>query len=851
MTESFNDVSAQNAKHVKKITLLHNEYKSLQDRHAVFYQLNQLSTDSDDLFSFYQKMHKAIASIMDADHFYIAMYDQTLETIEFVYHHDAYINFPDGPLPYSHFDDTILQYVIDKGKPLFATASVIEKEKHTGVIGFDGNDWLGVPLINNGQVIGLMVVQNYSDEELYEEQDLELLTFTSQHIVTAIIRLQDRERLQKAVNARTHELMQQIRERERSELLQESLFKISELTNDPSLNINQFYTHVHNIVGQLVSSQNFFIARHDKENSRIVFSYYVDSHTADLSSDFQSRLFSNGYTEYVIQQAKSVLLNQDDMLALYKEGVTRAPEPETISWLGVPLIHSGDTLGAMVVQSYSKNITFNEQDAEILKFVSQHICSAIKRRELAEIKKHTQSMLEHQVKIRTLALEEEIKQRKQVEGQLKYAALHDSLTGLANRTIFVDLLNHAIACSRRNAAFKFAVLFLDLDRFKNVNDSLGHYAGDKLLKIVAKELDRMVRGKDTVARFGGDEFVILIEDLEENKEALEIAQRITDLLALPFSIDNQPVFIGTSIGLLFNDSRYDNADTMLRDADTAMYHAKDKGRGRYEIFDSSMHKKVQNALSLEMDMRAGIANKEFLPYFQPIVRLSDNKTIGFEALVRWKSKSRGFVYPNDFIPLAEETNLVLDIDFMVFENSCRYLKAWQDKYNCDDMYISCNLYCNHFFSTTLAEDLEKVINRVGIKTKNIRIELTERALLENTHMVLANMKALKKLGIKILLDDFGTGYSSLSYLHRFPIDVLKIDRSFIINAYEHDNHRAIIKTIIDLATNLNMETVGEGIENLADAELLNKMECVYGQGYYFAKAMHPDSVINYLIEHTQ
>lgn len=262
-----------------------------------------------------------------------------------------------------------------------------------------------------------------------------------------------------------------------------------------------------------------------------------------------------------------------------------------------------------------------------------------------------------------------------------------------------------------------------------------------------------------------------------------------------------------------------------------------------------MHKKVQNALSLEADIREAIVKKEFIPYFQPIVRLSDNKTVGFEALARWESETRGFVYPNDFIPLAEETNLVLDIDFLVFEKSCRELKSWQTKYNREDLYISCNFYCNHFFSATLADDIEKIINRVGINPSSIRMELTERALLENTHMVLANMNALNKLGIKILLDDFGTGYSSLSYLHRFPIDVLKIDRSFINNAYDHENHRAIIKTIIDLAANLNMSTVGEGIENPEDAELLDQMDCKYGQGFYFSKPMPADKVSLHIQKH--
>jgi EAL domain-containing protein (putative c-di-GMP-specific phosphodiesterase class I) len=300
--------------------------------------------------------------------------------------------------------------------------------------------------------------------------------------------------------------------------------------------------------------------------------------------------------------------------------------------------------------------------------------------------------------------------------------------------------------------------------------------------------------------------------------------------------------------VLFNDERYDSADIMLRDADTAMYHAKDKGKGRYEVFDSSMQKKVEHALELEADIRDGIANSEFSPYFQPIVDLKTETGVGFEALARWQSTKRGFVYPDDFIPLAEETNLVMAIDFLILEKSCLQLKQWQAICGRNDLYVSCNLYGNHFFSATLPADIEEIIQRVGIKPSQLRVELTERALLENSDLVLENMNALNMLGVKILLDDFGTGYSSLSYLHRFPIDVLKIDRSFINNVHEHDNHQAIIKTIIDLATNLNMGTVGEGIENLADAELLTAMACRYGQGYYYAKPMAAADSEKYLLK---
>lgn len=841
-TQNFESLSSNEKELANEAFQLRLKYQKLQTRYTALFELNKLSNECTDLHSFYKQTHKIISSLMKAENFYVAIYDPTFSTLDFTYHVDEKDTFPKGPISIQDFEGGLTKYVIDTKKPLLATPQTIDEltvNKQLRMVGAEGVDWLGVPLLKDGYVIGVMAVQSYSEETRYTEQDLDLLMYTAQHVVSAITRLQDHERLSKAVDSRTRELMQQIRDREKSELLQESLFKISELTNDNSIEISKFYSKVHNIVGQLINAANFYIAKLSSNNNLLNFVYYADQNSDDLSRDFQPRTMSNNLTELVIRKGETLLLSREDIIELHNKGLISTPHKASTTWLGVPLIHSGVVIGAMVIQSYHSKLVYTQKDAEMLNFVSNHVASAIKRREHLAFERQTHEILEQQVKLRTLALEEEISQRKQAEEKLMHAATHDNLTGLANRVIFIDLLNHAIASSTRFPERVFAILFLDLDRFKVVNDSLGHHAGDILLKIVAKKLVDLVRTKDTVARFGGDEFVILIEDLESKQEAYDIAKRITEFLSTPFVIEEQPVYIGTSIGVLFNNERYDTADTMLRDADTAMYHAKEKGRGRYEVFDSSMHSTIQNALMLEADIREAIKHEEFIPYYQPIVNLSNDRIIGFEALARWESKKRGFVFPNDFIPLAEDRNLVKPIDFQILEKSCTQLKAWHTKLKCEDLYISCNLYSDHFFSLSLAEDISEILERVGISPNNLRIELTERALLDNSDIVLKNMKALKKIGVKILLDDFGTGYSSLSYLHLFPIDVLKIDRSFITNVHDHESHQAIIKTIIDLATNLEMSTVGEGIESLKDAEILKNMNCRFGQGYYFSRPLKP------------
>lgn len=832
-----------------ELALLKLAHQKLEHRHTALFKLNQLSQDCDELGSFYHQVHLVIKSLMTAENFYIVMFDRTLDTLKFVYHVDEEDDTPEGDIPYASFKGSLTSYVIDTGKAFLATPTEIDRMVQNGVLnymGTTGMDWLGVPLLHDGYVIGVMAVQSYSESTRYSDQDKELLTYAAQHIISALIRLQDHEQLQKAVASRTTELMEQIREREKAELLQESLYRISELTNRTDLEIDRFYAQVHNIIGQLINAENFFIAKYDNDSDTIDFVYYVDQNSKNAAEDFMPQKSSDSYTAYVVRSAKTCLLNHDNMYELYERGETRKPQEETQSWLGVPLINDGDVIGVLAIQSYEKGLGYNDHDAELLNFVSHHVTTAIKRRENAEYVRRSHEMLEQQVKLRTEALEDEIRQRKQAEQMLKHSASHDALTGLPNRSVFLDLLDHAIAYQRRREEYKFAVLFLDLDRFKMVNDSLGHHAGDTLLKIVSKELKHIVRANDTVARLGGDEFVILIEDIEQKAEVYEIAQRITNSLAQPFTISNQPVFIGTSIGILFSDHRYQSAETMLRDADTAMYHAKDSGKGRYEEFDASMHQKIQEELSMEAALREAISAEEFEPYFQPIVKLKTKDIVGFEALARWHSAERGLVMPNRFIPIAEETGLVVDIDLQILRKSCRQLKKWLEQGLNDKAYVSCNLFGNHFYNPTLCDDIAKILAEEQVQPTQLRVELTERVLLEENDVVLANMKALRQLGVKILLDDFGTGYSSLSYLHRLPLDVLKIDRTFITDAHKKASNRAIIKTVVDLATNFKMATVGEGIEHFEEADLLSAMGCNFGQGYFFAKPMPAEDMTQHL-----
>ena len=391
-----------------ELVLLQQQYKNLEMRYTALFRLNQLSQECEDLKDFYPQVHRTIASLMTADNFFIVSYDQTFSTLEFVYYVDEKDQKPEGVIDYSNLSGSLTHLVIESMQPLLVASELGKKLLENNDIklyGTLGNGWLGVPLLHNDVVIGVMVVQSYSETELYTEQDLSMLTFAAQHAVGAIIRLQDKERLMSAVHARTQELMMQIRERDKSELLQESLYRISELTNDASFNINVFYSKVHNIIGQLIHAKNFFIAKYDEESDTIEYVYVADEESNQQETFYQKRKSPDQYSKLVISQQKTILLSKEDMRVLFEEGQAQEPSAGEHSWLGVPLVYSGQLLGVMVLQSYSRLTTYSQQDSELLNFVSNHVSTAIKRREASDIERESHERLEQQVKLRTLALE--------------------------------------------------------------------------------------------------------------------------------------------------------------------------------------------------------------------------------------------------------------------------------------------------------------------------------------------------------------------------------------------------------------------------------------------------------------
>lgn len=442
----------------------------------------------------------------------------------------------------------------------------------------------------------------------------------------------------------------------------------------------------------------------------------------------------------------------------------------------------------------------------------------------------------------------DITDRKIAEERLLHNAFHDTLTDLPNRALFTDHLRHAIARAQRREDYQFAVLFLDLDRFKDVNDSLGHMIGDKLLVAFARVLAEGLRDTDIVARLGGDEFAILLEDVQEPKATIRVAEWIKEKLANPFHLEENEVYATVSTGIVLSNPEYANPDDMLRDADIAMYYAKANGKDRFEIFDTVMRETIMERLTLEADLRGALERKELLLNYQPIVSLENGQLVGFEALVRWQHPKRGLMYPLEFIPLAESTGMIIDLDRWVLTEACTQMHAWQQIYTTEPpLTISVNFSSKQIAQPDIVAIIEQVLDDTGLDSRSLKIEITENTIMAHNEQTLTQLHAIQDLGVHIQIDDFGIGFSSLSYLSQFPVNALKIDQAFVGKMSEEESSLKIVHSIVSLSHNLALGVIAEGVETDAQLDHLKSLGCEYGQGFLVSTPL-PKPDVEYLLE---
>jgi diguanylate cyclase (GGDEF)-like protein len=514
-----------------------------------------------------------------------------------------------------------------------------------------------------------------------------------------------------------------------------------------------------------------------------------------------------------------------------------------VAGLMIKAVENIDTILLIVTVSVAAiaYITYRRYVDDVKATASKAELAERSRAELAE--KHVFE-LQHYV----TELEQRTKALRESEKRFKHAAFHDALTDLPNRNKFLERLKFLIERSNHRDNVNFAVLFLDLNRFKTINDSLGHSTGNRLILHVGKRLANMVREGDLIARFSGDEFAIILNNVSGVEDATEFAELVSQKITKPYTLSGRQVFTSVSIGIAMFNPRYDEAEDILRDADIAMYHAKET-ESKYVVFDQNMHTRAVTLLQLETDLRYAIERDELVTYYQPIVDLDSLELIGFEALMRWNHPQRGLVPPVEFIPVSEVTGLIVPMTLWILKNSCQQMVKWQNESSSNankKLIMSVNLSGKHFAHDNLVEQVQRILQETNLSPTCLKLELTESAVMENAEAAIRMLKQLRDLGIQISIDDFGTGYSSLSYLHRFPINTLKVDRSFVSTMEDGTENGEIVRTIIALAKSLNLNVIAEGIESIHQLHQLRILGCEYGQGYLFSRPV-PDFEIEKIL----
>lgn len=833
-----------------KLKLLLKKYRQVKVMQQGLLQLSELANTVNDMTSFYQALGSVIQSLLVTDSFHIALvnssqelelaYGQNQEEQRLVEHFNV-VNWRHS-LTGLVFENEQALHCSCADKIALVNAGKITPY-HSSFV-----DWLGVPLKRGNQIIGVVALQSYDEKLYFDDRDCLLLAFIAEHLVTAIDHVNDKELLEINVFKRTKKLRAankrlkiEMLERQNAESMHKALLTISEKSST-SQDIDTLYPLLHREVNTVLPAKNFYIALLSAEQNSLEFPYYQDEKNAQASI----RTFGEGLTEFTINTAQPVLIKNGKIFILTAENIISEqafslnyPEDKMPqAWLAAPLVNDGKILGVLAIQDYQNADAYQLADLKLIRFISQHIATAIFRKQaLAQIQKHNE-ILEKVVHQRTTELQQtnanlrrQIEERRKAEAQLYYEAHHDGLTKLPNRVMFLERLNHALRHLKRHPNNRFAVLFIDLDRFKMINDTLGHHIGDLFLVEIAQRLLACVRDNDIIARLGGDEFVVLLDFLQEQDDVEEVAERIIKAINQAFNITGQIIYSNASIGIAQCDHRYKSASDILRDADTAMYQAKSLGRGRYIFFDEGMREQLIATMTLEQELRVAINEQQFELHFQPINDLALSNAIGFEALLRWNHPNKGLLMPCEFLFMAEETGMIVDIESWVIEQVGFQFTAWQKATEYNNAFISINLSGKHLVQVN--QLIEKISRHHG-EPHRLILEFNEAAFAQHPELALTNLKKLKTLGVKLALDDYCAGVSSLNFLHSYPFEFIKLDHVFVGSLLANEKNSSLVKMLQELSGQFGYRLVAEGIESEAVLTKLQELGCEFGQGYHFS-----------------
>ena len=838
---------------IPQLQQLTDKYKRAERVQKALFDISELASSVSHLNRLYSAIHEIIADFMNADNFFVAFYERDANLIDFAYFVDEFDEQTVKQVPVEQIMDGITGHILRTGNHIFFKKDEeLDFQKSTGVqlFGSQPHQLLGVPLKRGTQVIGAMVVQTYDEEVSYTHEDLEVLLFVSQHIVTTVDRVKSRELTERTIRERTRQLrkinddlQEEILERQKVESLQQALFEISELAANLEGDMSIFYSSLHDILARLISAPNCFIAILDDARENLEFPYFSDSQ----DDKAQKRPLGLGLTEFVLRTGQAELINPPRVLELAEAGELDVSVAQNMlnsanSWLGSPLVVDGEISGVIAVQTYGKHAKYTARDLELLRFVSHHIAVAMERKRSTEAIQRYNVELEERVKERTTELDkanqflkQQIEERKEIELKLIHDAHHDSLTDLPNRAMFTSRLELAIANKQRYPENLFAVLFIDLDRFKVINDTLGHFAGDEFLVEVSKRISLCIRGHDLLARLGGDEFVVLLDNFEDVADVEDVASRIIECISEPFVLEGKEMYSGASIGIAHLEGYYRGADEVLRDADAAMYQAKTLGRGRFVMFDKSMRDRLLEELELENEFRRALREEEFECYLQPVIDLRSDEALYHEMYVRWEHPTYGKVAREQFRQVAEQGGLTLDLDLFQLRKACDLLNSWRSDSDKPSR-IAVNVSINHLLQSSLVNKIIRIIDDSGISANELVFEFDENDLNRRSQYILPAIKKLKRAGITLVLDNFGSGLASLSYLFAYPFDFIKIDHRFVKSLPRSQRNLKLIQSVMLISEHLRFKVIAEGVDARAQLEALTEIDCNYAQGRVLSEA---------------